>query len=478
MSSIKQQATKSVFWSAVERFSVQGIQFVASIIIARMLLPSDYGLIAMLSIFMALAQTCIDSGFANALIQKKNRTEIDYNTVFYFNILASVIVYFILYVTAPWIASFFNEPELQRITRLVSLGFVINSFGIVQQAKLTIELNFKKMAYASLLAAISSGIAGIILAYQGWGVWALVWQTLGNNFLRVLFTWLLSHWMPKMQFSIASFRELFSFGSKLLFSSLLHTLYTNLYTLIIGKVFSAVELGYYNRSFSLAQFPSSNLSNIAVRAIYPIQCRIQDDMEQLKNLFMKYMRMACYIVFPIMLMMFALAKPLVVFLLTDKWLPIVPLLQILCIAFMWDPVMKINSTILQVKGRSDYFFYAEIIKKVIAFIIMLATLPFGVTVMCMGLILYAFVDMGVIIFYSNKIMGVSIKMQFKQIMPIFLLSASMSVLVFCVTLIKLSPLLILLIGGFTGFFYYLLFSILFKFKEIDLLRSLIGKNFF
>lgn len=477
MSTIKKEAAKSVIWSTIERFSVQGVQFAVSIVIARLLFPSDYGLIAMLSIFMALAQTFVDSGFANALIQKKNKTDADFNTVFYFNIGISVLVYFLLYITAPYIASFYNEPELKLITRIISLGVVINSFGIVQQAKLTIELNFKKMAYASLLAALCSGAVGIVLAYNGWGVWALVCQTLGNNFLRVVLIWFFSRWSPKIQFSIDSFRALFSFGSKILLSSLLHTVYTNLYTLIIGKFFSSVELGYYNRSFTLAQFPSTNLSNIIVRAIYPIQCRIQDDIDQLRSMFLKYIGMACYIIFPIMIIMCTLAEPLVSCLLTDKWLPIVPLLRILCIAFMWDPVMKINLIILQVRGRSDYFLYAEIIKKIIAFLIMLATIPYGVKVMCVGLIFYAFADMGIIIYYSRKVTEISYLTQCKKIVPIFLLSISTGVVVYIMVSFLSSPFIQLISGVIVGGAFYLLLSFIFKFQEMKVLFSLISKRF-
>ena len=240
--SIQQQATKSVFWSAVERFSVQGVQFLLSLVIARLLLPTDYGLIAMLGIFMAIAQTFIDSGFANALIQKKDRSDVDYSTVFYFNIAVSAILYLLLYFSAPFISAFYVESALTSITRIVGLTLIINSFGIVQQAKMTVELDFKRQAYAALIAVVCSGCIGVWMAYAGYGVWALVFQALLNNLLRVCLIWYFSGWLPEICFSVDSFRKLFSFGSKLLASSLLHTIYTNLYTLVIGKKFSAGEL--------------------------------------------------------------------------------------------------------------------------------------------------------------------------------------------------------------------------------------------
>lgn len=473
--SVKQQATKSVLWSAIERFSVQGIQFLLSIIIARLLLPTDYGLIAMLSIFMAIAQTFIDSGFANALIQKKNRTEIDYSTAFFFNIAISLFVYLLLYFFSPAIADFYDQEELNAITRIVGLSLLINSFGIVQQAKLTIALNFKRQAIASLTAVIISGLIGVGMAYHGYGAWALVWQSLLNNFLRVGLLWYFSGWVPLFIFSGESFRTLFSFGSKILLSSLLHTIYTNLYTLIIGKRFSAGELGYYNRAFTLAQFPSTNLTNVIVRAVYPIQCRLQDDDEQLRSIFLKYMRMACYLIFPVMIGFSALAKPLISLLLTDKWLPAVPLLQILCIAYMWDPIMKINHNMLNVKGRSDYFLYAEVLKKIVAFSILFLTIPFGVKVMCAGLILYAFADIIIITYYTRKLTGISLLLQIKVLLPVVLLSFSMGGFVYLTTLLVASVWMQIFLGLLVGVSYYVILSYIFDIREIKTLISLVKR---
>lgn len=469
--SVKKQVTKSVLWSAIERFSVQGIQFLLSIVIARQLLPSDYGLVAMLSIFMAIAQTFIDGGFANALIQKKDRSETDYSTVFYFNILIALVLYILLYLASPFIAVFYEEMQLEEIAKVAGLVLIVNSFGIVQQAKLTVALDFKRMAFASLIAVLVSGLVGVWMAYSGYGVWTLVYQSLFNNVMRVILIWVYSQWKPRLSFSGQSFYVLFLFGSKLLLSSLLHTIYTNLYTLIIGKKFASVELGYYNRAFTLAQFPSTNLTNVIVRAVYPIQCRIQDDDEQLCNMFLKYMRIACYLIFPIMIGFCAVAEPLVRIILTDKWLPVVPLLQILCIAYMWDPVMKINHTILNVKGRSDYFLYAEILKKGIAFIILFATLPFGVMVMCAGLIVYAFADIMIITYFTYKLTNISLKTQLKELLPVLFLSFSMGGLVYGSICLFGNAWIQLSVGIIVGISYYLFISVLFHFKEMKILRS-------
>lgn len=472
----QRQAAGSVLWSAIERFSVQGVQYLLSIIIARLLLPSDFGLIAMLGIFIAVAQTFIDGGFANALIQKKNRTEEDYSTVFYFNIVLSVVLYLLLYASAPWIASFYNEPQLEVITKVIGLTLIINSLGIVQQTRLTVALDFKRQALASLMAVILSGSIGVAMAYGGYGVWTLVWFTLLNYLLRVLLLWAFSRWMPLARFSMASFRELFSFGSKILLSSLLHTIYVNLYTLVIGKKFAAAELGYFNRASTLAQFPSTNLTNVIVRAVYPIQCRMQDDTEQLNRYFILYLRMACYIIFPVMIGMCVLASPLVEALLTVKWLPAVPLLQILCIAYMWDPVMKINHNMLNVKGRSDYFLRAELIKKAVAVLILVISIPFGIQAMCVGLVLYSFADMAIIARYTCRLTGIGLWRQIRELTPVLLLSISMGVVVHLATLPVSGVWMKLCLGSVAGVVYFVIASLVCRFGEFRQLLSFLPRR--
>ena len=470
--SSKKQVAKGVFWSAIERFSVQGSSFVLGIIIARLLDPKDYALIAMLNIFMALAQSVIDSGFANALIQKKNRTNTDYTTVFYFNIAVSVCLYLLLYICSPFISDFYNQPELDLITKVVGISLIINSFGIVQQAKLTIELDFKRQAKASLTAVIIGGVIGFIFAYKGFGVWALVIQSLSNNLIKVLLYWIYAKWKPMLTFSYSSFKELFAFGSKLLASGLLHTIYVNLYTLIIGKRFSPIDLGFYNRAFVFAQCPSNNITNILIRVIYPIQCNIQDEKELLESSFVKYMKMSCYIIFPMMLGLCAIAEPLVRILLTDKWLGIVPLLRILCIAFMWDPVMRLNNSILQVKKRSDYTLYAEILKKICAFIILFITINWDVKVMCIGLVFYAIIDVAIIIFFSRKVINTGYIDQVIHILPILVLSAFTATVMYLTTLFFTDPFIQLTVALLIGIIIFFLMSTIFRFQQLTILREL------
>lgn len=471
--SVKQQAAKGVMWNTIERFSSQGIQFVLTIVIARILSPNDYGLVAMLGIFMAIAQTLIDSGFGNALIQKKDRTETDYSTTFYFNIIVSVLIYFLLFFIAPWISSFYDQPSLVSITRVFGLVLIINSFSIIQQARLTVVLDFKKQAFASLLSVLAGGVVGVWMACHGWGVWTLVWQALISAFFRSLLLWIYARWMPRRLFSWESFRGLFSFGSKIMLSAMLHTLYTNMYSLVVGKVFNAVELGYFNRAYTLGQFPVQNFSNIVFKVVYPIQCRYQNDTEKFNYIFVNSLRISCFFIFPLMLGIVILAAPLVEILLTDKWLPIVPLLQIVCIAQMWDPVMRMNASVLDAKGRSDYRLYSEVIKKIVAFGILFVSIPFGIKVMCAGLVLYSFADMVIIIGYSRKVTGIGYCKQFLNLLPVILLSIGMAGLTYLVVncLSSFPGILQILIGGITGVAIYCMGAFLLKFPEWHLIYS-------
>lgn len=476
MSSLKAKAINSVFWSGIERFSVQGIQFIISLIIARILLPSDYGLIAMLGIFLAIAQSFVDSGFGSALIQKQNRTQADYSTVFYFNIGTALLAYILLWLASPAIATFYNEPQLDLITKIVGINVILNSFVIVQQAQLTIKLNFRLQALISLIAAIISGIIGIIMACTNYGVWALITQSLLNSGIKTVLLWLWTHWSPSWCFSQTSFRELFGFGSKLLLSGLLHTVYTNLYTLIIGKRYSVTDLGYYSRAYAFPNVVSGNLVNIITRAIYPIQCSIQNDNERLKASFLTYIRMSCYIIFPLMVGMIVLAKPLVLVLLTEKWLFSAELLQILCLAYMWEIIMRINYNLLSVKGRTDYTLKSEIYKKGVAFIILLVTFPFGLKILCWGLVLYSWADMFIITRYTRKLINVGLWTEIRVITPVLLLTTGMGFIVYLSTLLFESSLLQLTAGTLCGALFYIGISHLLHFEDLKIIRNFIKQK--
>lgn len=474
--SIKNQAVRGVMWNAMERFSSQGIQFVLTIVIARILSPSDYGLIAMLGIFMAIAQTIIDSGFGNALIQKKNRTEADYNTMFYFNIILAVVIYLLLFLSAPLISDFYNQPELVMVTRVFGIGLITSSLGTIQMTHLMINLDFKKLAIATLFSVIVGGSLGVWMAYNGYGVWTLVVQNLTGNLTWTIILWCTAKWRPSWEFSMTSFRSLFSFGSRLLFSNLLHTLYTNMYSLVVGKFFSAATLGFFNRAFTLGQFPVQNFGNVVQKVLYPIQCRYQDDDDRFNMILITYLRISGFLLFPLMIGLAVLSSPIITLLLTDKWLPAAPLLQVLCLAFMWFPIMQANVSVLDARGRSDYHMKSEIIKKVLALLILFSMLPFGIKAVCWGMLMYSAVDMIVVVAFSRRLTSIGYMAQMRILAPSLLTAVCMGGVVYFATFWVISAGAKLLLGFSSGLAFYLLVTWLFKFQEYSLLSSLLRKK--
>ena len=472
MSSLKHKTISGVAWSSLERFSVQGIQFIIQIIMARILMPEDYGVVAMLAIFLAVFQTFIDSGFSSALVQKNDRSEIDYSTVFYFNIGISVALFLVFFFSAPLIAGFYNTPILTSVTKIVSLNLLINAFAIVPRAKLTVLIDFKTQAKASLTAVIISGAIGIWMAYSGFGVWALVYQSLLNNGINTLLLWILVKWWPTWAFSMASFKRLFSFGSKLLLSGLLDTVFRNLYTLVIGKKFTAQDLGYYSRADQFAQFPTTNITNIIWKVAMTVMCIEQNNDVLLKSMFDKFLRLSAYIVFPLMIGFAALAYPFVHLVLTEKWISIVPIMQILCFSYLWFPFHVINLSVLQAKGRSDLFLRVEIIKKILCVLILICTIPFGIIVMCIGIAVSSLLSLYINAYYTEKILDIGFGQQMKSIIPSFLLALVMGVFVFLFTKINLSSLLLLVAGTLLGLCFYIGGSIIFKMKAWVEMRAL------
>lgn len=474
--SIKNQAIRGVMWNAMERFSSQGLQFVLTIVIARLLSPSDYGLIAMLGIFMAIAQTIVDSGFGNALIQKKNRTKADYNTMFYFNIILAVIIYLLLFLSAPLISDFYNQPELVMVTRVFGLGLITSSLGTIQMTHLMINLDFKKLAIATLFSVIVGGTIGVWMAYNGYGVWTLVVQNLTGNLTWTIILWCTAKWRPSWEFSMASFRSLFSFGSRLLFSNLLHTFYTNMYSLVVGKCFNAATLGFFNRAFTLGQFPVQNFGNVVQKVLYPIQCNYQDDNDKFNQLFIAYLRISAFLLFPLMVGLAVLSTPIITLLLTEKWLSAAPLLQVLSLAFMWFPIMQANVSVLDARGRSDYHMQSEIIKKILAILILFSAIPFGIKAVCWSMLMYSVVDMIVVVSYSRRLTGIGYKAQIRVLAPSLLVSICVGGIVYVIISLVPSVVAKLALGMICGVTFYIFATWLLNFQEYKLIRSFLKKD--
>ena len=428
--SLKQKTTKGLFWSSVERFSNQGMSFLFSVILARMLDPSDFGIIAMITIFFAVAQSFVDSGFSNALVRKTDRREEDLSTCFYFNIGVGIMAYIVLFLIAPLVASFYNQPILSPIIRITGLGVVLNSLCVVQQALFTIKIDFKSQAKVTLSATIISGIVGVILAYQGYGVWALVWQGVVMTLARMALLWLMSKWRPTTGFSKSSFNYLFGYGSKLLASGLLDTIYNNIYPIVIGKFYTPAQLGNYSRALSFAQLPSSNITSILQRVTFPVLSTIQDDIPRLQANYRRLLKLSAFIIFPLMIGLSVVAFPMIRLILTPKWEGCSLYLQIICFALMWYPIHAINLNLLQVKGRSDLFLRIEIIKKIVGVCIMCITIPLGITAMCIGMVASSLISLFINTYYTGKLINIGCLKQMRDLTPIFINSLIMGGIVY------------------------------------------------
>lgn len=469
MSNLSKDLRSSVVWSTIERFSSQLIQFVVSIIIARLLVPSDYGIIAMTAIFIGVSQAFIDSGFSTALIRKQDRTQIDNSTIFYFNILIGAICYWILWISAPLIAKFYNQPILIPVVRVLTLSILINAFQIVPRAILTSNADFKRQTIASLPATFLSGFIGIWMAYQGYGVWALVIQQLCSGGINSILLCVMSKWRPSMVFSLNSIKELFPFSSKLLISGLIDTIWNNSYTLVIGKFFEAKQLGLYSRAYTLGYFPSVNLASTLQRGFFPILCKLQDNDLELVNLYRKFLKLSVYVVAPIMMGIAAISAPLINIILTPKWSGCIIYLQILCFYFILKPIVSINNNIYQVKGRSDIFLHLEIYKKIISLIFLVVSIPFGVIGMCVASVISECICTILNMFLASRIIPLTISQQIKDILPTLLISIVMLVLVqFSISFIS-GDLLKLVAGTLLGICFYILCGLLFKQPEMYLL---------
>ncbi len=347
--SLKKKTVKGVAWTTLNQFLIIGFGFIIGVILARLLSPDDYGLLAMIGVFNAIAAAFLNCGFGTALIRKPDLTENDNSTAFYFNIVAGVVLYGIIWLIAPWVTVFYDKPILTQLLRVEALLLILSSFKIVQFTQLSRALDFKSLAIINVSSQVISGVIAIVAAYRGFGVWSLVFQHLCASFVGLVLVWIISPWRPRGHWDNSSFRYLWGFGSKLLASSLLDTIYGNIYPIVIGKFYSAADLGQYSRAKGYANLPSQTLTGVLQQVTFPVLSQIQDDTRRLGNNYRRMLRFTVFIIFPIMVGMAVLAHPLVIALVTDKWAQCVPYLQIICLASMWYPVHAINLNLLQVK---------------------------------------------------------------------------------------------------------------------------------
>ena len=473
---LKAKATRGLFWSSVDRFSSQGISFVFSIFLARILDISDYGIVAMIVVFMAVAQAFVDSGFSSALIRKPDLNEEDKSTAFYFNIVVGLTCYGILFIASPLIADFYGEPLLSPIIRVTGLSIIFNSLCVVQRALFTIAVDFKTQAIISLACTVISGAVGLVMAYNGYGVWALVAQSTISTFLNFVLLWLCSRWRPVTGFSKASFRYLFNFGSKLLASGLLDTLYNNAYPIVIGKFYNSAQLGLYSRAQSYASLPSSNITGILQRVTFPVLSLMQDDDERLALNYRRLLRVSAFVVFPLMVMLAAVAAPLIRVMITSKWDGCVGFLQILSLAMMWYPIHAINLNLLQVKGCSDLFLRLEIYKKILGVLILICTIPLGVTAMCWGLVVGSVFSLVMNTYYTGKLIKVGFFIQMKDLLPTLVNSVIMGGIAYYIVNNIDSSIISLIAACSMATAFYFTTSYLLKFPELKEVLLIINRK--
>lgn len=473
-------ATKSlfvrgVFWNFLEKVVVKSSSFVIGIVLARILSPGDYGLMGMLAVFTALSNIIIEGGFVKALVQKKNCCEVDYSTAFFTNLGVSLILYLVLFFSAPLISRFYNEPKLVEILRVLSINFVIGSLNVVQRAQLTRNMDFKSMAQINFFGVIAGGIAGIVMAYTGFGVWALVGQTIAHTLVMSIMFPLFSKWRPKAIFSRDSFKQLFGFGSKLMATGVVATIVNNISTIAIGKVYKSDQLGYYTRATQFSELVALTIYDVIGAVSFPALSSLQDERQRMVALYKKTLLFVAMTVFPVMILMALLAKPLVVILLTEKWLPCVLMLQVLCFARMLTPLSAVNMNILNAIGRSDLFMKIDFIKTPMAIIALAITIPIGVEAVVWGNLATTVISFFVNTYYPKKIFGYGALEQIKDykyiIISLILMSGAVLLFVGFVS----NPWIQLLCGCLIGAAVYISACFAFKVIDVGMIKNLLKR---
>jgi len=473
MSSLKTRTVTGLLWSFIDNFFKLGLTFIIGIVLARLLTPREFGLIGMITIFIALSRSLVDSGFTQALIRKQDCTQSDYSTVFYFNLLIGIFIYTVLFFSAPAISRFFDEPELILIVHVLGLVIIVNAFSVVQRARLIKNIDFKLQARITFIASLLSGIISIWMAFSGYGVWSLVVLTLAGALFTTLLLWLWNKWKPSLVFSRTSFADMFSFGYKLMISGLIDTAYRNIYLFIIGKYFSATELGYYTRAEQFKNLPSQNISEVIQRVSYPVLSEMQDDAGRLKLAYQKILRSTMLITSVLMLLMIATAEPLVLALIGEQWLPSVIYLQLLSVVGLFYPLQAINLNVLKVFGRSDIFLRLEIIKKTLAVPVILIGVFMGIKLMIISMIIHSSIAYFLNSYYSGQNIGYSSLQQLKDIGPSLLLALLIGGLVFSLGLFIDQPdYLLLIIQLATGGGAFILLGELSKMQDYIFMKEI------
>ena len=470
--SIKKILAKGIFWNIIEKFFVQGVGFVIGIILARLLSPSDYGLMGMLVIFIAISNQFVDGGLFKALIQKKDCSNRDYSTVFVTNFAMAVAIYGILFICAPYIASFYEEPILTDLTRVIGLNFILGSFNSIQRAKLQKSVDFKSLAKINAISHVLSGLTGVVMAYNGFGVWALVGQSIVSTIIGIFLFPLYSKWKLSFQFSFDSFKQLFGFGSKLMITGLFSIIINNISTLFIGKTYNSSQLGYYTKGQNYPTLISNIVYGVLGTVTFPVLSNLQDDKDYLVQVYKKCLFLIALVVFPAMILVALLSKPLVLLLLTEKWLPCVVFLQIKKKKKMFTPLSALNMNILNAVGRSDLFMKLDFSKAPLILGTLAITIPISVEAIVWGNLFTSFICFFINAYLPGKMFGYGAWDQIKDWKFIFLSLFLMSICVILICTTTNSVWLKIIIGGIIGVSVYIGSCLIFGVIKKDFLKSL------
>ena len=461
-SSGKKKVLSGMIWKFAERFCAQFVTLVISIVLARLLEPDHYGTIAIMMVFINIANVFVNESFSTALIQKKNADKVDFSTIFYFNIVFSWGLYGIIYVAAPWVESFYNMPQLAGAMRVLALKLPISAIYSVQQAYVSRHMLFRKFFFATIIGTVTSAVVGIVMAYKGFGVYALVGQYLTNSLIGTVALWIAVRWRPVWAFSFQSFKGLFNYGWKILATSLLRVIYEDIYSLVIGKKYSSDDLAFYSKGKHYPQMIITNVNSTISSVMLPALSKHQDDPQTLRMMMRRSIKVGSYIVSPLMIGMAVVAEPLVSLVLTDKWLPCVPFLRIACIALLLRPIQSANLQAIKAVGRSDMVLKLETLKRIVGIVILIATMPFGVEAIAWGSVLTTLVESAVNTLPNKKLLGYQYSHQLADLVPNLLLAVGMGAVVHCVSYLPLGAAWMLALQVLVGALAYIGLSIITK----------------
>ena len=466
----------NLFWKFGERISSQLVTFIVSIVLGRLLSPDVYGEIALVTVFITIAEVFAISGFGNALIQKKDADNVDFSSVLYFNFIFSIALYLIIYFFAPYIADFYGIDSLIPVLRVLSLRIPIASINSVQQAYVSKNMMFKKFFYSTLFGTLFSGIVGIVMAYSGYGIWALVGQYLFNTIVNTIVLWFIVDWRPKLVFSWKRLTALISYGWKLLVSSLLDNGYNQLTSLVIGKKYSSSDLAFYNRGQQYPQLVIVNINSSISSVLFPAIAQNQDNLSVVKSMTKRAIKTSSYIMWPLMIGLIIVSKPLISFMLTDKWLPCVPYLQIACFTYAFWPIHTANLEALKAIGRSDIFLKLEIIKKTVGILLLMFSMNYGVMVIAVSQIISTFISCFINAYPNQKLLNYKYIDQMKDMIPGFFLACIMGGIISPISLVIKNNVLLIIVQVFSGGIIYLLLSKVFNLESFTYLINTIRRQ--